>query len=145
MRARVPGLLAVALLTSACPHDCDWEAEVEALLLEDTVDCGHWERLSGDDEPVECAYQAIADGRDYRFSWDHVYGHATTFSREGRVYVVFRLDGGPFPPKTDTGVEVVACEGTLDEELPHFEEGGTCHGEIICNVCPRDEQCPFGD
>ena len=82
---------------------------------------------------------------DYRFSWDHVYGHATTFSREGCVYVAFRLDGGPFPPKTDTGVEVVACEGTLDEELPHFEEGGTCHGEIICNVCPRDEQCPFGD
>jgi hypothetical protein len=146
MPSRPLALLCVALLISACGPDCDWDAEVEALLLEGTVDCGWWDRTGDDDEPIECARDAAAQGLDYRFDWSHRYGHATTFTRNGAIYVVYRLDGGPFPPKTDTGIEVSTCPGTLDDSLPDFEDGSGCsEGERICNVCPGDGHCDFPD
>lgn len=132
-------LLLTSFVTFACHPDCDWEAELARLMVDGTVDCGAWDRQSGDDELLQCASDAESTGSEFRFDFDIELGHATGFSRKGKIYTAGQTDKFS---KTDDGISVYACPESLPDALDEIRQHGLCQ-EKLCNVCPTDQECHF--
>lgn len=135
--ARAPIL--AALVAFGCHPDCDWEAELERLMIEGSVDCGDWDPELGDEALLQCASDAEAAGLELRFDFEIELGRATGFSRAGKLYVASRTDKFV---KTDDGIEVNVCAGSLPDALDEIRAEGIC-GEELCNVCPMNQECLF--